>query len=42
MKRQENSAFSSTCLVFNAVGFAVVLVAAILFQVLFLEEDDPT
>ena len=42
MKRQENSVFSSTCLIFNTVGFAVVLIAAIIFQVLFIEEDDPT
>ena len=28
-------------MIFNGVGFVLILVAAVLFQVLFLEEDDP-
>ena len=39
-KRKEQIMCSNSTLIYNALGFAVVLVAAVVFQVLFIEDDD--
>ena len=40
-KAEERRLCSNKTMIFNAVGFVAVLIAAIVFQVLFIAEDDP-
>lgn len=42
MKRKENQICSITTLIYNGVGLVLIMTTAIVMQILFIEEDDPT
>ena len=42
MKLKENQKCSITTIISNAAGFILIIITAIVIQILFIEEDDPT